>query len=234
MASSTKQSPCAPRFVVIEGLDGAGTTTQSARVVDALQRMGRPAVLTREPSDGPIGALIRQMLAMRVVAPGKSANGLPGFKPVSRQALALLFAADRIDHLDAEIIPALDRGSIVVSDRYYHSSLAYQADPAGADAPPDQPLDLDWVSALNSRARAPDLTIFLDASVDLCLDRLSGRSRRDIFETREQLSELARGYAQVLEYLHASGEQIIRLDASLERAELTAQIIQAIDELTDS
>jgi dTMP kinase len=198
-----------PPFIVIEGLDGAGTTTQSRRLCERLQAAGQPALVTCEPSGGPIGTLIRQMLAMRVVVPHSG-----GFRPVSRETLALLFAADRIDHVEAEIEPALDAGQLVISDRYYHSSLVYQGDIDEHDHC-DQ-MDYTWVKLLNSRARVPALTIFLEASTDLCMSRLTQRGgRQDIFETRTKIARLERRYDEVMTLLEAEGQPIARLDASL-------------------
>ncbi|QDG52594.1 dTMP kinase [Persicimonas caeni] len=210
MADLSKNAP----FVVIEGLDGAGTTTQTALLVERLQATGQEAISTREPSDGPVGVLIRQMLSKRVVTP--RADGSVG--PVGREVLALLFAADRLDHVEAEIEPALAAGKAVISDRYYHSSFAYQGDVDASDH-----FDIDWVRTLNERARTPDVTFFLEAPVDLCLSRMSGRGSRDIYETREKLERLERRYAQVMGALEEEGERIVRLDASL-----------AIDELSDA
>src|SRR5262249_58217852 len=93
-------------LVVLEGLDGAGTTTQTSRLIEHLRARGRDAHATREPSDGPIGRLLRAFLA--------GAHG-----PVDATTMALLFAADRADHLAREVEPALARGAIVVSDRWY-------------------------------------------------------------------------------------------------------------------
>src|SRR5438552_7626627 len=100
--------------MVIEGIDGAGTTTQTRLLTDWLRGRGLAAHRTREPSDGPIGRLIREILGQ---PPGAMTGG----------PMALLFAADRLDHLAREIEPALARGEQVLCDRYYHSSFAYQA-----------------------------------------------------------------------------------------------------------
>ncbi|MFM2418433.1 MAG: hypothetical protein RL385_3156, partial [Pseudomonadota bacterium] len=108
-----------PVFIVLEGIDGAGTTTQTARLVSALTAQGRRTQATREPSDGPVGVLLRQMLRGRVVSPS-------GKAPPSEE-LALLFAADRLDHVSAELRPLLADGVSVVSDRYDYSSVAYQS-----------------------------------------------------------------------------------------------------------
>ena len=107
------------RFIVLEGIDGAGTTTQCARLAARLRAGKAPVRTTREPSDGPVGATIRQILAGRVVGAGGRA---PGWA-----TMALLFAADRADHIDAEIEPFLSTGGTVISDRYDASSLAYQS-----------------------------------------------------------------------------------------------------------
>ena len=203
----------AAQFIVIEGIDGAGTTTQSALLHDFLQAQGRPALCTNEPSGGRIGTLIRELIAMRADA-----------QPADRETLALLFAADRLDHLKNEVEPALEAGQIVISDRYYHSSFAYQGDPAGGDA---DALDLRWVRTLNERARAPDLTVYLHAPVALCLERLGERAAHDIFETREHLTLMEQRYAQIMERLGAEGQRIVRLDAALPR-EIIAEKIRAL------
>lgn len=102
-----------PKFIVLEGIDGSGTTTQLSRVSAALRTLGHRVHETREPTGGRIGKLIREQLS--------DPSG------VSARCLALLFAADRIDHLDREILPALARGEVVVCDRYVMSSLVYQS-----------------------------------------------------------------------------------------------------------
>src|SRR5262249_6595884 len=123
----------AGRFIVIEGIDGAGTTTQTHLLTEWLRQRGRPAHATREPSDRPVRRVLREILG------GAHA-------PVDGSTMALLFAADRMDHLAREIEPALARGAVVVSDRYYHSSLAYQAEES----------EQGFVEMLNQRARRPD------------------------------------------------------------------------------
>jgi len=103
------------RLIVLEGLDGAGTTTQARRLVEHLRRRGQRAHGTREPSDGPIGRLIREMLVgQHAVAAGA----------IRQSTFGLLFAADRMDHLQREVEPQLAAGVTVISDRWYHLSLA--------------------------------------------------------------------------------------------------------------
>lgn len=180
----------AGRFVVIEGIDGAGTTTQVARLVDRLRKSKVDARGTREPSDGPVGTLIRQVLAGRVVVPGGRA---PGWA-----TMALLFAADRVDHVEAEIEPAIASGAVVVSDRYDASSLAYQSvtSGGGGDAA------VKWIATLNQQARRPDLTIVLDVDADLAAQRRQARGEpAQLYEQNEVQRALAVFYKNLSRYL---------------------------------
>src|ERR1700734_1467346 len=146
------------RFVVLEGIDGAGTTTQAARLAERLRAGRVPVRVTREPSDGPVGTLVRQVLTGRVVIPGGLA---PGWA-----TMALLFAADRMDHVESEIEPFIAQGGVVLSDRYDASSLAYQSVSSGSakDA-------VEWIRGLNRYVRRPELTIVLDVPPDLASER---------------------------------------------------------------
>ena len=144
------------RFIVFEGLDGAGTTTQAARLGSWLRARGIDVETTKEPSTGPIGAVLRQVIEGRIA--------------LDRAAIALAFAADRADHLYNPVngvVRSLDAGRWVVSDRYVLSSLAYQDDGATSRA---------WLREINAPALEPDLTIFVDTPVDVCAARLSARS----------------------------------------------------------
>jgi dTMP kinase len=182
------------RLIVLEGLDGAGTTTQAHRLVDQLTREGRAAHLTREPSDGPVGKLIREMLG--------GGHAIAGQK-LSQGTFGLLFAADRMDHLQREVEPAIARGETVVSDRWYHSSLAYQG--TGADR--------DWIASLNARARRPELTIFLQVQPEIAAKRRADAKRREeLFEDLEMQREVEAGYRATIAELRAAGEHIEVLD----------------------
>src|SRR3954451_20520064 len=158
-------------FIVLEGTDGSGLSTQAALLRDHLQAAGRPAYLTKEPSDGPAGAMVRLALTRRLGyaphtshAPGAETSP-ESWQPLSDPVMALLYAADRLDHLRQDVEPRLARGVDVVCDRYRLSSLAYQS--LGAD--------LDWVTTLNSQARRPDLTLFLDVLPEICRARMAQR-----------------------------------------------------------
>src|SRR5262245_48963099 len=110
------------RFIVIEGVDGSGSTTHTKLLSKALKKRGFRVHITCEPTTGPIGALIRQVLQKRITSPGEA-----GPQSLGWSTMALLFAADRLDHLDSEVIPSLRTGEWVISDRYDLSSLAYQS-----------------------------------------------------------------------------------------------------------
>jgi len=185
------------RLIVLEGLDGAGTTTQTKRLVAHLRDRGHPVHGTREPSDGPIGRLIREMLTGHHAIPDQS---------IGQSTFGLLFAADRLDHLQREVEPQLAAGTLVISDRWYHSSLAYQG--TGADR--------DWITALNARARRPDLTIFLEVRPEVAAQRRVAAGRvQELFEDLRMQHEVDAGYRATITELAALGERIETVDGEL-------------------
>ena len=147
-------------FICIEGLDGSGKTTQARLLADRL-RKDNETFFTAEPSAGKTGTFLRECCLYEKCR-------LP------TAAEALLFSADRIEHLENEIKPALSSGKVVVCDRYLHSSLAYQGS-AG--------VDLDWIAKINSYALTPDLSVFIDVPPERVLERL--RRRKSVMETLE-------------------------------------------------
>lgn len=203
-------------FIVLEGLDGAGTTTQAQRLVEALERGGTKAAFTREPSDGPIGTLIRQSLARRLVRPdGTRLDGT---------TLALLFAADRIDHFGSEIAPLLERGVTVICDRYLLSSVAYQG----------QELDPAFVEAVNARAPAPDLTLFLRVSPETALGRRGGRhGGEELYEALETQRRVALAYDDAMRR-HGETHHVRVVDAEQGREEVAADCMQAAQAVLSS
>jgi dTMP kinase len=189
------------KLIVLEGIDGAGTTTQAQKLAETLKAAGREVHLTREPSDGPIGKLLREMLG------GKH-------KPVDAATMALLFAADRADHLGREVEPALKRDAIVISDRWYHSSLAYQ----GSEE------DREWILTLNARARRPDLTIVLDVPPELAAERRAVDQRaEEIFDALETQRRVAQAYRLVVDRLQ-DREWIVVLDGTQGVEEIAAEV----------
>ncbi len=193
--SAARRKPVRGRFIVLEGLDGAGTTTQAERIAAALRAEGHAVLTTREPSDGPIGTLIRQALTGRLVLPG-------GAGPLAPETLALLYAADRTDHLKAKVLPALEAGQIVLSDRYVLSSLAYQ----GAS------LSMAWVEAANGYAVSPDLTLFVHVAPAVAARRRAARGgAAELFEEDALQRRIARQYEEAIRRREKQ-ERIVRID----------------------
>ncbi len=196
------------RFIVIEGLDGAGTTTQTARLAAHLEARGQGVTPTREPTDGPVGRLLRAVLR-------SDAPDLP-----DASTLPWLFAADRADHLARTVRPALAAGRWVVSDRYLPSSLAYQS--------LDVPLDL--VAALNQAFPVPDLLVFVRVPSHVGLARVAARGApADRFEEAGALSRIAAAYEAVLLRLRSEGWPIAEVDGAASVEAVTAAIVAAID-----
>jgi len=191
-------------FIVLEGIDGAGTTTQAKRLAASLSEHAVECHLTREPTDGPIGKLLREILT-------------GAYQPTDATTLGLLFAADRADHLQREIFPALQAGKVVISDRYYHSSLAYQ----GSDE------DREWISQLNKRARSPDRTFFLKVDPKVAAARREADDRDDeLFDSVNTQLRVAHGYEEVVRSL-SSDEDIVVLDGHLSLDDLSAEILKS-------
>ncbi len=202
------------KFVVIEGIDGAGTTTQTAILVERLRVEGRHARATREPSDGPVGAMIRQVLTGRLVL---QAGRAPGWT-----TMALLFAADRMDHGEAEIEPFVSAGGTIVSDRYDASSLAYQSVMSGKGGPDA----IEWIRALNRHAQRPDLTLVLSVSPDLAAVRRETRGdAAQLYEQNETQRALAAFYAELPR--HLPDDRIVVLDGSGSVAEVAERVYAA-------
>jgi dTMP kinase len=195
------------RLIVLEGIDGSGTTTQTERLVAHLRQHGRTAVSTREPSGGPVGRLLREVLLGQ--------HRMPGSASVDGRTMALLFAADRLDHLQREVEPLLAEGSDVVSDRYLMSSLAYQAEEA----------DREWVALLARGVRPPDLTILLDIPVALAAQRrlLAGRPE-ERYDADSYLGRVADNYRRLA---RAAATAVI-LDGSVPRDEVAVAVAAAV------
>jgi dTMP kinase len=172
-------------FIVIEGLDGSGKTTQAKLLVSKLRRSYN-AVYTVEPSKGKIGRFIRNSI-------------LYGDKRFPTAVEALLFAADRLDHVQNEVMPALAEGCIVISDRYVYSSLAYQGS-AG--------LSLDWIEAVNSYALKPDLALFIDVDPEAVEARLKRRkSVMENIETQRKVRQVYQSFVEKGELVQVDGNQ---------------------------
>src|SRR3954470_17752600 len=174
-------------FVVMEGIDGCGSTTHAKLLAKAIKSRGLEVLLTCEPSPGPIGALIRQVLQRRLFV--ADATGPRAF---AWSTMALLFAADRMDHLDSPVVPAWREGAVVLSDRYDLSSLAYQSVTA-----PNGEKVVPWIRELNAAALRPDLTVVINVPVEVAEERRASRGGiEEMFESRELQARLCAVYGE--------------------------------------
>jgi dTMP kinase len=209
--SLSSETPRRGRLIVLEGLDGAGTTTQVERLAAVLKAEGHCVLTTREPSDGPVGVLIRQALTGRVVLPG-------GAGPLAPETLALLYAADRTDHLRARVLPALEAGHVVLSDRSVLSSLAYQ----GASLP------MEWVESINTHALPADLTLFVAVSLDVAARRRAARGGpEELFDAEEKQRRISRQYEAALT-LRGAREHVVRIDGDASVEAVTEECMRHV------
>ena len=172
-------------FIVLEGLDGSGKTTQAKILATRLKKCC-VAIYTAEPSQGKIGLFIRNRILYGETRPPTSVE-------------ALLFAADRMEHVQNEILPALNEGCLVISDRYVYSSLAYQGS-AG--------LSLEWIRTINSYALKPDLALFVDVDPETVLARLKRKkSVMEKLEIQRKVREVYLNYVKTGELQRINGEK---------------------------
>ncbi len=189
-------------FIVLEGLDGAGTTTQASLLTERLERAGHRVSATSEPTRGNIGRLIRDVLAGRI--------------ETTPEALAMLYAADRHEHLyDAAhgITRALEDGW-VVCDRYLFSSLAYQT----------VQCDYSLVYELNRRFPLPKHLVYIDVSPEITEDRRRDRPVAEIFENLEFQRAVYERYAQAIDDFSGGAMQVHILDGSASPQHISEQI----------
>lgn len=199
------------KFIVFEGIDGAGKTTQIERLRAALEERGISCKTTAEPTDLPSGREIRAALS------GKIAK-----TPIE---MAEMFAHDRVLHnVDPEIgvCGMLDEGYTVISDRYYYSSLAYQGSVLGYDTVAE-------LNIGNESIRTPDLCIFLDLTPERSLERIGKRGEQtEIYENFEYLSKTRAMFFDVFEKLRERGENIAVIDAFGTPDEVAERVKEAV------
>ena len=185
-------------FIVIEGLDGSGKTTQARLLVQKL-RNSHKAVYTTEPSRGKIGSFIRECCLFEE-------------KRLDSATEALLFAADRIEHIQNEVVPALNKGLLVISDRYLYSSLAYQGSTG---------LSLEWIEAINKHALKPDLAVFIDVAPETVMQRLN--RKKSVMETLETQRQVREVYLKFV-----ANDDMVRIDGDKLVAELSEALYSRV------
>jgi dTMP kinase len=188
-------------FIVIEGLDGSGKTTQAALLAEKFKK-NHSVLLTAEPSHGKTGTFIRESCLYENTR-------LP------TEAEALLFAADRVEHMYSEVKPALDEGKLVICDRYIYSSLAYQGNSG---------LSLDWIKTINARALQPDICIFIDVPPEKVIERL--QRKKSVMETLETQQKVREVYMKYVD----KGE-LVRVDGDKEKERVAEELFKTVSGL---
>lgn len=210
-------------FIVFEGVDGSGTSTQSELLNNYFKNKGDVSFLTCEPSSGPIGNMIRQGMKGRVTF-SKGDNPLLKDGDLFDEQMAYLFAADRHDHLYNPVdgvIKQVSNGAVVISTRYYFSSFAYHC---------SSEEDFTLVQALNSRFPKPDLVIYLDNPVEESLKRMSTRAFADEYENEKKLIQVKSNYSRIFnEY---DGE-LLMLSATQSIKSIHQSIIDKVESLLE-
>ena len=199
------------RFFSLEGIDGSGKSTQLRLLARRMEEVGRPCLTTCEPTPGPIGTLLRQVLTGQVRCDSR--------------VVAPLFVADRLDHLlneESGLCRAVEDGITVLTDRYYFSSYAYQS----VDLP------LEWVIEANrpcAELLRPTATLFIDVEPELALERIAqNRESTELFETMERLTRTREQYFRAFE-AQADTERVILLPGDRDPEELSREIWEQVD-----
>lgn len=196
------------KFIVIEGLDGAGSSTQVMRVANFLKERNKKIHITKEPTNSLIGGLIRGQLT--------------GDWKSSPECLQLLFAADRAHHLDKELIPLLKRGINIISDRYFFSTIAFGS---------TEIKDREWLVNINDRFIIPDLTILVKVSPKICIKRIKGsRFQIELFEKEKKLQKTWENYKKLVEEF--DNIKIVNGERKVE--EISYEIINLIEKVIES
>jgi len=200
-------------FIALEGIDGSGKSTQVKLLTDNLKNAGHKVYYTFEPTDSPVGSVIRNIFKSRIEA--------------DNRVIAGLFVADRLDHLLNKtdgILKKLEEGYTVITDRYYFSSYAYQ----GAH------MSLDWVIEANSLSAdllRPDINIYIDISPEISMKRLNnGRSYMEIYENIENLRKVKETYLRAFNKLK-SEENIYITDGNREPDVIAADIWNEVSKM---
>lgn len=201
------------KFIVLEGIDGSGTTSNAKYLVETLNELGIKSIYTNEPNlNNPIGALIKQDLLKR--------------DDIDPESMLLMFAADRRQHINSRIWPALENNTWVVCDRYIMSTLSYQI----------QFCNAEMVYYLCQGLLIPDLTLYLDIPSDQGLKRVETRnsnSQKEIYEKNDLLSKVRDEYLQLanLETPNFFSKKTVIIDSSKSKDNVEQEILEEIHNL---
>ncbi len=190
-------------FIVVEGLDGSGSSTQCELLKNYLTVKGMKVIVTKEPTNNLIGGLIRGVLT-------KDWN-------INPEGLQLLFSADRAHHVEKDIIPALERGTTVICDRYLFSTIAF----GSLDC------DLEWLRTLNKFFPSPDLVFILEVDPQECVHRIAkGRDTFELFEEEKKLHAIQENYRRLSQHY----PEIMFIDGNREKEAILIDIVRRVEE----
>lgn len=199
------------KFIVLEGIDGSGSSTQAELLKNYFIAKKEKAVVSPEPSEGKIGRLLREFLGTK---------NLFDCEDKFDQQMAYLFAADRHYHLYNDqdgVYKLIAHQTHVISTRYYFSSLAYNGKTSQ---------DFEFIQTLNQKFPPPDLLIYLDIPVELALERIGDRQKKEIYENKQKLIQVSKNFQKILanyEY------KILRVNASKSKEEIHQNIINYLE-----
>ena len=199
------------RFIVFEGIDGSGKTTQAKILCKRLLKMNKSVESTKEPTDGYVGRLIRKALTGEVV--------------LSEQAMSMLFAADRAEHIlcGGGILEKINSGINIVSDRYYFSSYAYNN---------NSDLPMDWIIELNRPNRnliKPDCIVFIDIGIDSAMERIiRNRGKTELYETKEKLLSVRKKFFEAFDKVD---DNVVVVDADADINTVSERVWEKISYL---
>ena len=190
-------------LINLEGIDGCGKSTQSQLLMDEFEKNDEKTILLKEPTNGKYGRKLWEMLSGKIEA--------------TTEEILELFVMDRKEHVDQKINPALNEGKIVLMDRYYYSTMAYQA-AAG--------IDVKRIRKDNEFAPKPDIVLVFDLPADLAMKRVRGHSVADVFEKEEHLEKVRKAY------LHLEDDPLVRIiDATRTPEEIFDEVWKLISEV---
>lgn len=196
-------------FIVFESIDGAGSSTQIKNVAAALRAAGHSISTTAQPSTGPVGKLIRRYLGGALPKPSAD---------IRRPFMTMLFSADRLEHYAGEIAPALARGSTVLCDRYYASTLAYQT--IGLDKQ-------QWIAQLSTDVVQPDFQVYIRVNPKVGMDRVAKRNgKREFYETLRIQQQVHQNYEAYFASIPES--KFLLVNGEQSPAEITESIVREL------
>ena len=192
-------------LINLEGIDGCGKSTQSQLLMDEFEKNDEKTILLKEPTNGKYGRKLWDMLSGKIEA--------------TTEEILELFMMDRKEHVDQKINPALNEGKIVLMDRYYYSTMAYQA-AAG--------IDVKRIRKDNEFAPKPDIVLIFDLPADLAMKRVRGHSVADVFEKEEHLEKVRKAY------LNLEDDPLVRIiDATRTPEEIFDEVWKLVSEVRD-